>query len=187
MESTETAVAHSPFRGDQVYDKGLPTGVVPNRRNQAGEKFFVADIPRHVGHTKVTVAPVSRGARSESLNLHLEEPLDIQKMVADAVHKALDVEAMKKHLLLVGAIKDEDIRQAGLERDINYVSDACNDIVDWPDLLESEEDEARVFKDERSRVPSVLALAGEANNPASLKATFKGFILQELSVPDVVK
>ena len=40
-------------------------------------------------------------------------------MVADAVHKAMDVEAMKKHLLLVGAIKDEDIRQAGLERDIS--------------------------------------------------------------------
>ena len=62
------------------------------------------------------------------------------------------------------------------------MSDACNDIVDWPDLLESEEDEARAFKDERSRVPSVLAPAGEANNPASLKATFKGFVLQELSV-----
>ena len=36
-------------------------------------------------------------------------------------------------------------------------------------------------------MPSVLALAGEANNPASLKATFKGFVLQELNVQDVVK
>jgi len=187
VESTDTTEAHLPFGGDQVYDEGLLTGVVPNRRKLASEQSFIDNVPKHFGHTKVTQAPVSRGARPESLNLHLEEPPDIQEIVADAVHKAMDVEAMKKHLLLVGAIKDEDVRRAELNNDINYVNNACNDIVDWPDLLDAEEDEARAFKDERSRVPSVLALAGEANNPASLKATFKGFILQELTVQDVVK
>ena len=81
VESTETEVAYLPFRGEQVYDKGLLTGVVQSRRKEAGEKSFVADVPKHVGHTKVTQAPVSRGARPESLNLHLEEPPDIQEMV----------------------------------------------------------------------------------------------------------
>ena len=104
------------------------TGVVPNRRKLAGEQSFIDNVPKHVGHTKVTTAPVSRGARPESLNLHLEEPPDIKEMVNDAVHKAMDVEAMKKNLLLVGAIKDEDIRKAELDNDISYVSDACNDI-----------------------------------------------------------
>ena len=59
VESTETEVAYLPFRGEQLYNKGLLTGVVQSRRKEAGEKSFIADFPKHVGHTKVTTAPVS--------------------------------------------------------------------------------------------------------------------------------
>ena len=52
-------------------------------------------------------------------------------------------------------------------------------------MLATDSDERRAFSYERSRVPSVVGIAGEASNPASSKATFKGFVLDELNVPDV--
>ena len=64
-------------------------------------------------------------------------------MVADAVHKAMDVEAMKKHLLLVGAIKDEDVRQRAVEHP-------------QPFTLELEGDDDPVLMKKRKPPPSRL-------------------------------
>ena len=75
-----------------------------------------------MGSTKLTVAPSSTATRQDVSKLDVEgddnpalikqgEPPDIKVIVEKAVQNALNVENMKKHLLLVGAIKDEDIHQ----------------------------------------------------------------------------
>ena len=74
-----------------------------------------------MGRTKLVVAPTSGRARPQSLQLDLEEdsdqvqdkmrePPDIEVMIDGAVQRALNAENMRKHLLLVGALKDDDAR-----------------------------------------------------------------------------
>ena len=197
---------------DQFYQQGLLTEMkIDDKMN----------LPKHVGRTKLIAAPTSgKAVRPQSLTQDMvednpdyelektSEPPDIEKVMERVLLKneqktrAVILEEVRQHLLVVGAIKDEDVRRARMSQQrstcldhdddknddevthgVEYVERAVNEIVDWPELLNTDADETRAFKDERSRVPSVLALAGEANNPASLKATFKGFILQELSIP----